>query len=673
LRRTLVVTLVLGLLAATHCCAQKVTVDPNVAKPGAVPASPTDPAQPTRYDPAKDPDKRMAEKVSYEAAHARLSTVVAGISQASGVTLACGKSKNDWPMRDIPVTIYAKDVPIGVLLRAVARATHNIVKPEKLNDVIIYRIMQDPKLTRQFVDYENAKTVFRQAAISWNWDSVIALKDIPDAQLQTYDNNLVIRALRINSIRKVSALLNVLGPDYKQRVLNGEPMSLDPKSLPDKAKSAALDVLGACDQLRLRYGMQSASYAWGSQNTEARTNPLSNEELEKVSLTLSTPDSDSVSLYYSLQISMGYPVGIGMPVSAYEFIKPDKKGKRPGPTPPTPPQVAEESPHDLDFADIAGKMSEEFKTKVDMDDWAQKKGLNSAAVMAEMAKRAGFSLVMEDWDYFKQYTNVPQQWLGKGVALEEMRYYYKLRFDPEDKLIVALVGDWANKHEALATASVIDPLTKKIATEAIDLDDILPVMLFTQLQWQEWIQSSKDLDVVCRHINQMRDPLWQFFAMLTPQDRALAATPDGLSMATFKPTVVSDLLTRFGKFRNRQFMYSSNKPSYPAIPDEQGLARLVMRLKSSESPFYSTYTGIVANLPKDKTPPRGLDKTNNYTLYINGSGSEPQTQYADSGGPYQLPFYSKDREAELIKALVGDAKPITPSVKTTPAGAVIKL
>lgn len=669
MRRAVVVALVLGLLAVTHCCAQKVTVDPNVAKPGAAPAAP---AQPTRYDPAKDPDKRMAEKVSYEASHARLSTVVAGLSQASGVTIACGKSKNDWPVRDIPVTIYAKDVPVGTLLRAVARATHNIVKVEKANDAIIYRIMQDPKLTRQFVDYENAKTVFRQAAASWNWDSVVAFKDIPDAQLQTYDNNLVIRALRLGAMKMISALLTALGPDYKQRVLNGESVMLDPKNLTDQIKPAAMNVLSACDQLRLRYGMQSASYAWGSQNTEARTNPLSNEELEKVSLTLSTPDSDSVSLYYSLQISMGYPVGIGMPVSAYEFIKPDKKGKRPGPTPPTPPQVAEESPHDLDFADIAGKMSEEFKTKVDMDDWAQKKGLNSAAVMAEMAKRAGFSLVMEDWDYFKQYTNVPQQWLRKSAPIEEMRYYYKLRFDPEDKLIVALVGDWANKHEALAPASVIDPLTKKIRTDAIDLDDILPVVLFTQMQWQEWIQSSKDLDVVCRHINQVRDPLWQFFAMLTPQDRALAATPDGLSMAAFDPTVVSDLLTRFGKFRNRQFAYSSSKPSFPAIPDEQGLARLVMRLKSSESPFYSTYTGIVANIPKDKTPPRGLDKTNNYMLSVTGSGTDLQTQYADSGGPYQLPFYSKDREAELIKALVGDAKP-TPPATTTPAGAVIKL
>lgn len=641
MRRAFLITLFLVLLAVSRCCAEKVTVDPNVVKPGAASAAAT---QHTRYDPAKDPDKRMAEKVSYEAAHARLSTVIAGLSQASGITFACGKSKSDWPVRDIPVTIYAKDVPIGVLLRAVAKATHNIIKAEKLNDAVIYRVMQDQKLTRQFVDHEQAKAAFRLTAASYFWDLAVALKDIPESQLQAYKEDLVIRSLQISAMRKISALLAALGPDYKQRVLTGEPVMLDPKSLPEQIKPAAMSVLNAFDQLRIGY---STHYSPG-QSADARTDPRSPEDLEKAGLCLSLPDSENLSLYNSIQITAGGSVGVGLPVS-FEYLKPDKNGRRPGPTPPTPPQVTEESPYDLDFPDIGSKMPDGLKAKVDMDDWAQKKGLNSAAVMAEIAKRAGFSLVMEDWDYSKQYPYSPQQWLKKGVAIEEMRSPYRLRFDADNKLIVPLVYDWADKHQALAPASVIDVLAKKVNTDGLDLEDILPLMLFTQSQWRGWIPSSKDLDVIQRHMNQMQDPLWQFFAMLTPEHRALAASPDGLSMAAFDPTVVSDLLTRFGKFRSKSLIHSSYKPNYPATPDEQGLARLVLRLKSNESPFYSSWGGPTPTIPKDKIAPKGLDKTRSYILTITGSGDDAQTPYADSSGPHGLPFYSKDREAELTK------------------------
>jgi hypothetical protein len=295
----------------------------------------------------------------------------------------------------------------------------------------------------------------------------------------------------------------------------------------------------------------------------------------------------------------------------------------------------------------------ELQVKVDMDDLAQKKDLNYAAVMAEMAKRSGFSLVTEDWDYFREYINSPQQWLKKGVQLDEMRYYSsRMRVDVQDKVIVPVVWDWVTKHQALAPASVVDTLVKKLNAGGVDLEDLLPVMFFTLNQWNEWVQGSKDLNAVGRHLSQVRDPIWQYFATLTPQDRAAAATPEGLSLGGFDPAVIKDLLTRNGKYLDMQGM-----------PDDQGLAQLVLRLRSYSSQFYPSYSGAM-NIPKDKVAPRGLDKTYSYSIDIFGAIDNTQKQYASSSGPYQLPFYSKEREIELIKTLVGDTKPNTPAPAT---------
>jgi tetratricopeptide (TPR) repeat protein len=277
----------------------------------------------------------------------------------------------------------------------------------------------------------------------------------------------------------------------------------------------------------------------------------------------------------------------------------------------------------------------------------------------EMAKRAGFSLVMEDWDYHKQGPGTPpQEWLRKGVQLDQLRQSpYSIRSNGKDKLIVAtLRSGWLDKHEALAPASVIDPLTEKIKKAPIDLEDLLPVVLFTNAQWREWIQTSKDLSIIMRHLYTVGDPLWQFYAMLTPKDRAQAATPEGLTMDRFSPEVVSELLAGFGKFRDKRLVYSTYKPNMPSIPDEQGLAQMVLRLKANEVQYYSTSSGAAIRIPQGGTLFSG-QKVVSYVLYLSGSGDNANTQYADSAGPSQMPFYSKEREAEMLKPVKSETNP----------------
>lgn len=95
---------------STMAVADKVTVDPNT--------------RPAVYAAPAPVDARMTRKITYFSGRTRLHYVTEGIARQTGVTIRCGKDKNDWPVRDLPITVCANDIPAGKLLQAVADATH---------------------------------------------------------------------------------------------------------------------------------------------------------------------------------------------------------------------------------------------------------------------------------------------------------------------------------------------------------------------------------------------------------------------------------------------------------------------------------------------------------------------------------------------------------------------
>ena len=102
-----VLTCLFGLSTASF--ADKTTVDPNtVQKPA----------------PAEIADKRLDQKITYESLDKRLHSVLDDLTAMTGVTVRCGDSKNDWQVRDLPLVVCARDLPLGKLLRTIADCTH---------------------------------------------------------------------------------------------------------------------------------------------------------------------------------------------------------------------------------------------------------------------------------------------------------------------------------------------------------------------------------------------------------------------------------------------------------------------------------------------------------------------------------------------------------------------
>lgn len=654
MKRSLIAASIFILLTVTPCLAQKVTVDPNArtsatAADTEVVATPAPTAE--RYDPAKDPDTRMAQKTSYEAHHSRLSTVIAELAEKTGVGMACGTSKKNWQVRDVPVTIYAKDLPLGALLHAIARATHNVVGTEKSGNVISYRIYQDPRLTRQFEGYATAVEAFRKSLISYNWDGIASLKDIPSTDLKAAESNPVRGALRMEAMRNLAQVMSGLPPDYKQRVMDGEQLSLSPNDVPQSLKAPLMTALGKLDELRLSYDAPNPNPA-----PSVRTAPLAADELQKLSLTIMASDREPAGQYGDiLEGSVGGSVGLQFPMSPNLFRAVDpKKGNPIKVKPPTRPDITEDSGNDVDVPDSIWNMPDLDK-QIDMDDLASAKNLDVAGMLFEAMKRAGISVVVEDWDYFKSSMRTPPaQTLKKQVKVRNCvsgAFGYTFRADVPDKLYVAIDDQWAKEHQSLAPASAIDSLTTKLNSSGADIEDLLPVMSLSNDQWLEWVQGSRELGVITHHLQCIGDPVWQFYAGLTPPDRAQAATSDGLVMSNIDPAFLADVIARSHKFRDsRPEVYTAAKTAYPPTPNEQGLAQLVMHLRTQPTKFHTGANEIV--VPKGKAAPRGLDTCYVYSLDIIGTVDNSQQTFANSVTLWELPFYSQEREAELLKSLM---------------------
>ncbi len=197
----------------------KLTVDPNTAKPP--------PAE-------SKPDERLALKVTCQLTGKRLHTVIDELSRVTGVAIRCGKSKDDWQVRDLPLVVCAKDVPLGALLKSIASATHLLLSSYRSEDgAHSYRIWRDASREKQLSDYFEKRKQAGLAKANWEWDAWAALGAVTDSQLQAdppkasgYESKSVTR------VREFSKVMASLTPEQKQAVFSGERLRLRVGKLP---------------------------------------------------------------------------------------------------------------------------------------------------------------------------------------------------------------------------------------------------------------------------------------------------------------------------------------------------------------------------------------------------------------------------------------------------------
>lgn len=614
--------------------------------------------QGTRYDPAGDPDKRMSGKVAFEALHARLSTAVADLSKATGVIITCGDSKDDWRVRDIPVTIYAKDIALGKLLRTIAYATYTTVGSSNSNGQVAYKIFRDPSRTQALEDYQASKLAFDHAQAARDWDAAVFLKDIPDDQIAVRENTGRFQQQLVPAFRKkLAVLLAAMGPEYKQQMLDGKRIFIRFSDAPAALREP------------LRAVITAGISVYQSQVGGHQLKDLTPDELEKSTFDI----SDSVAVHspsdnwgermapYNVKIT-----DANLEQKLQAILRGDGKY---GPMEPMDRTIFRDFPQTLTrdkplFVD----------NKVSLDDLKGKAGLTEAEVAFECAKRGGFSIVLMDWDYKIRNHFVPRLAAGQDTTIAETLQGIGFQFcfiDEEDHVVVGSYQGMARFHRDLVPAAFLDNLHDKMNGSGADFEDMLPIASMTQDQYSFWILHSKDFDNLPNNLF-AGDPIWQFYISLSAADRAQAATDAGLPLAKFDVQKVMDVLTSVQK-RNQWFRAGSNTPPGPDFTDAKLIPTLTLHLFSRQMPFRPNKTAIYGPgsqikfvVPQGAAVPRGLDYVRSYSLEIKAPDGAQGKILISSVGPVGLPCYSKEREEELMKSVTGESKP-TPVSTGAPA------
>ena len=116
-------------LLAVPALAQKTAVDPNKSVKAR----------------AVDEDTRLAQKVTYQAARKTVSAILAELTKQTGVTLKAGINGQDWQVRDRKMNVFVKDVPLGDLMKSIARVMKFLWASGGKGDKRTYRLFMDRK------------------------------------------------------------------------------------------------------------------------------------------------------------------------------------------------------------------------------------------------------------------------------------------------------------------------------------------------------------------------------------------------------------------------------------------------------------------------------------------------------------------------------------------------
>jgi hypothetical protein len=580
------------------------------------------------------PDPRLSQPVTIECTGMRLHSVLDKISERTGVAIRCGKNKDDWQVRDLPVFVAVKDMRLDKLFKDLTECTHTVLSRETVGDSISYRVVRNGRVQAEVDAYlaaRHAAAIDGQKSI---WDAVSKIKDIPDSKLKADPNDRGGTMLITTGIaRSVSSVLSSLGPEARDRVLSGDTISLSKDSVPQSCS----DSLRAAMQGIHQY----CSIIWP---TYVKGEPTE-DVLDKGYMGIwNVPIGGEPNFYVYMDVGGAHQ---NFCMSEFDAVARYSKGEN-APEPPDLPKVDGHKPNRACPAQDTDSPLWARKIKLEAAKGPQR--ITAADVMLRTARTAGLNIITED---FISYTDNGENnrlagMLGSEVAigaavLSEWSEHACWRVDDDGKTIVGSSPRWIDKHRVLVPESVYSSLCSKAGTTGIDFEDALQLVDLTLEQADEWMTGSHDL---CKlqtvttffcYDDSENKPLLALYYHLSPEDKALAASPDGLPLAKLDQKTVAAALALRTKLIAARF-YATDKDTLDrekAFADPNVLRKATFKLARTVYDNGAKYS---------------------YGLHITAD-KDGQLVWLNTLD-YPFPVYSPDRMAELAKKAT-DTKQVT--------------
>jgi len=545
------ITVALGILFAALLpnlsFADKITYDPNLVNP----ANSTESIS----------DERLEQKITYTAKNKRLHTVLEEISKQTGVVIRSGINAKDWQVRDLPVFVCVKDMPLGDLLDHISGVTHLLLTSTMVGDKPQYRMWLDAARRKQIEDYLAKKKDNVLAEKKWEWDAWIRCGSIPQDEL----NKSIERHMdetggtaypderTIDSAARIPGIMADLPAEVKDAVFAGDVVKINAKdaswSLREKITGFYRSQWEHQQQELERYALEDSEYAKHYRKIE-----LKESDMESASLIIS---SDTKYPSVDARVSGGMQ-SFGFPLWMLREIKHpavsamlDEHEKLTG------EQLAQEQKlfealsfecpsgfADINYVDE----SEDKSVKIKIQKPAENGEIRYSDIMELISKASGYSIVSEDFKSKEPYYFDDEETIfGHEITLKQALRncgYAQWYANDNDKVTVGSDTFWIDRHKNLMPEKLLVELSNKLNTTGVDLDDVVPLVGYTQEQLSEWISEDRDLRSISLSVMDDDREFWRLYDALSPSGKAAAKSEKGVPVAKVNPNLTSEV---FGK------------------------------------------------------------------------------------------------------------------------------
>ncbi|MCX6345398.1 MAG: hypothetical protein NT018_10070 [Armatimonadetes bacterium] len=654
----LLLVVVLSMFAVSHALAVgKVTVDPNAAPKVVAPA-------PVAVGAA---DKRFDQKITFDAPNARLHDVVATIAEKSGITIFCGSSPDDWRVRDIPVTVAAREITLRKLLEYLLFSTHTYLKETKTDKGIIYRIKRDARLQKMLDDYEKALEDYKTARLKWSLEAACKLKDIPVSEIKPPQGVSPDWGFSMATQREASKLLAALDSDTKARILAGEALILSPRTAPAGLREIILGYLRVADAKSINdiKDMSYISYSSDS-SLDLRTSirirngkPATSGELEDARLRLIMNNKDITingmirvqeDEYYSNRSSYDSVSQIAYTTSS------NNKGRLSLPKEPTYPKDPKMEPSNKDLKSLWEGEDLQKKVTLKFEETKDKKPVYSAEALIALSKETGMSIVCEDFQTHREDNDLRSSFTSESTIVNALQRALSVNWlaDGKEKALVGYEYSWPTQHRNLMPERIIDNLTNKGNGDGIDLDDLASLSVFTSEAVSSWVNHKNFPNLQYYPFTQPENrQIWMFYDSLSASNKALAKSKDGIAIGNYdlKP-ILEWLKERARTDSAAMYQPDSPEPSWKRLADPSVLPSLVLRIEINEasSGLFLSAESSISDKRSEMNILVGFAKRHNCTLMIEGFVGKEKISLRVDGG-YNLPYFLPEREKQLAEAL----------------------
>jgi len=605
--------------------AGRTTVDPNTIK------------KLGQAVPAEVKDKRLDQKIEYDAGNARLHKVIDDLAKMSGVNIYCGKNADDWQTRDIPVSVASRGITLRKLLNALTLATRTAWKSVKTKEGIAYKIWPDDANQKAIDDHSEAVKKALLEKAQWDWDMAIKLKDIPMSQIEKRFSDSGSGKDDFATQIAISKLLSLLDTDTRAKIMAGENVEFTPQSAPPALSQAILDYLHAQDAVRIRQD----DVARATNPDYPASPPMTLEALDSAAVRIDFNSNGDLELMGRVEVPLGQQSFIFSPSNAIVcaagtaavITKDDRKHPRPmGGANVDDPVSPDASFKRVHFPVSSTSALSTRTVTLDMPKDGKPKSCEEGWIA--LSKASGLSIVGTDFPYYGK-PDVSKA-AGQEMQLWKALIAVHASFEWLDEDSMVVVGSYDPRCQTLMPEKIISNLIAKANGDGVGVDDVASLARYGTKAISQWVGTDESLNGLARgrfseEIGASR--LWVFYDDLSTEEKTLAKSEAGLPLSKVDPKLVAQFVSdRTDEIRKS--LFSKQRSAAERLADPAVLANAVLRVHAQE-------------VSGDINPPTRWKRWI-YMIRL-GTDADRSIEPWDAYCRAMLPYYSPERTKALAR------------------------